>query len=303
MKACPGASQGASRDTGRRVSHRGGRGIGQGTDRGAAPASGLYARPLSGCRVLLARARPGDLLAQALHEAGAAVQAVALTRTVPGQTAVREQAQAWLRSGEAAWLLLTSARTLDHLDLKDLPSSTRVGVVGKVTAQAAAAALGRPVDLVAGGSAAAMLEADALAAPAWGRGAPSRRVLLPGSACARPLLAEGLRARGWQVEVMPLYRTEPVRAADLPTGLAERYQGGGFDVVVVTAGSGAQALATLLGAPPAGTVLATLGAPSASAAHALGLPVPAGAAARRPDPESLVAAVSAAYQHLRSTQA
>ncbi|WP_196716941.1 uroporphyrinogen-III synthase [Actinomyces trachealis] len=256
---------------------------------------------LSGCRVLLTRVRQNDALAQALRDAGAQVEAVALTRTVPGDITVRESAQALAASGEAAWLLLTSARTLECLDLSGLSSTTRVGVVGEATAQAAANALGHPVDLVAGGSAAAMLEAAELAElaePTESCQGSRRLVLLPGSALSSPLLAEGLQARGWQVKVLPVYSTAPVAADALPEGLADRYQAGAFDVVVVTAGSGAWALSELLGLPPAGTVVATLGEPSARTARNLGLPAPPGAVARRPRPDALVAAVAAAHKHL-----
>ncbi|SPT54310.1 uroporphyrinogen-III synthase [Actinomyces bovis] len=254
-------------------------------------------RALSGCRVLLTRARQGDALALALQDAGAQVEAVALTGAIPGEAAVRERAQGLAASGEAAWLLLTSARTLDFLDLSGLATSMRVGVVGEATAQAVAKALGRRVDLVAGGSAAGMLEAEELADPAVDWRGLSRRVLLPGSAQSSPLLAAGLRARGWQVEVLPVYSTQTVPVTALPEGLAERYQAGNFDVVVVTAGSGARALKELLGTPPVSTVVATLGQPSAQVARDLGLPVPPGAVAQKPRAEALVAAVAAAYEY------
>lgn len=251
---------------------------------------------LSGCRVLLTRRRAPDRLALALRQAGAQVETVALTRTVSLPGPVRERAQAHLAAGEAAWLLLTSARTVAHLDLGALHPRTRVGAVGEATAQAAQAALGRPVDLVAGGSASSLLAAAELAEPLAGGPGTSRQVLLPGSALSGPHLAQGLRERGWRVEVLPLYTTQTLPPTELPAGLARRYRAGGYDVVVVTAGSGAQALLALLGAPPAGTVLATLGEPSAQAARALGLPVPPTAVAQQPTPESLVAAVAAVHQ-------
>ncbi|MBF0698394.1 uroporphyrinogen-III synthase, partial [Actinomyces bowdenii] len=72
---------------------------------------------LVGRTVLLPRRRDPDALAQDLAKAGARVLRVALTRTVTGPR--QEQGLARLSedlvAGGAAWLVLTSARTVEAL--------------------------------------------------------------------------------------------------------------------------------------------------------------------------------------------
>lgn len=252
---------------------------GSGSDRSAHPRDkGPAPRPLAGRVVLVPRLREPDPLARALRTAGAAALCAALTRTVPGDAAELASASARLAAGEYAWLVVTSARTAEMLDVGATPASTAVAAVGSATAGALAAALGRDPELVAGGSARSLL--DALAE----RGvAPGARVLLPQSALAAPLLAEGLRGLGARVERVDAYTTRTVGAADLPPGLVGRWRAGGVDAVVVTAGSTARAVVELLGPAPPGTAVVTLGGPSRAAALAAGL-APDGAVTASPSP-------------------
>ena len=71
--------------------------------------------PLAGRVVLLPRLRERDRIASALERAGSQVLRVAVTRTVPGDTAVLEVTARQIVAGEAAWLVLTSARTVEVL--------------------------------------------------------------------------------------------------------------------------------------------------------------------------------------------
>lgn len=256
-----------------------GSGSSSGSDRSAHPrGKGPARRPLSGRVVLVPRLREPDPLARALRTAGAAAVRAALTRTVPGDAAELAAASARLAAGEYAWLVVTSARTVEMLDVGATPASTAVAAVGSATAGALAAALGRDPELVAGGSARSLL--DALAE----RGVtPGARVLLPQSALAAPLLAEGLRGLGARVERVDAYTTRTVGAADLPPGLVGRWRAGGVDAVVVTAGSTARAVVELLGPAPPGTAVVTLGGPSRAAALAAGL-APDGAVTASPSP-------------------
>ncbi|QAY71733.1 hypothetical protein ET471_04580 [Xylanimonas protaetiae] len=109
--------------------------------------------------------------------------------------------------------------------------------------------------------------ASATAATPDGTG-PGRRVLLPLGDLARTVLADGLRAAGWDVDVVVAYRTVPVALPDDVAGLA---RAGRVDVAVVAAGSAARELARQLGdaAPP----VVAIGQPSADAARAAGLTV------------------------------
>jgi uroporphyrinogen-III synthase len=112
-----------------------------------------------------------------------------------------------LAAGGYAWLALTSVNTVLALAERlttlglNLPSDKfRAAAIGPGTAQAARAHLGLaqvevPPQYVA--------ESLAAGLPI----APGDRVLLPESAIARPALADGLTARGAQVQVVVAYRT------------------------------------------------------------------------------------------------
>ena len=148
--------------------------------------------PLSGRVVLLPRLKERDRIVSALERAGARVLRAAVTRTVPGEAAALEATARRIVAGEAAWLVLTSARTVEALapyllaeagvgsaiwghglhqepgtpDPHDSAISPRtpaipplrVAVVGPATARAWTELTGTTPDLVARGSAAALLK-------------------------------------------------------------------------------------------------------------------------------------------------
>ncbi len=82
-------------------------------------------------------------------------------------------------------------------------------------------------------------------------------------------LADGLEAKGWRVETVPLYTVVPLRG-QLPARVVEEWRGGHFDVVVVTSGSVARAVGELLGYG-AGVRVVAFGDPSAGALRELGV--------------------------------
>ena len=163
----------------------------------------------------------------------------------------------------------------------------RVAVVGPATARAWTELTGTAPDLVARGSAAALLEEPALAGPPPASNA-ARRVLLPASALADPALADRLRQAGWEVEQVAAYTTITADAHDLPPGLERAWAAGGVDVVVLTAPSSTRAVLDLLGPPSQGTGLVAIGATTAAATRGLGLPV--AAVASSPTPEGVLQA-------------
>ena len=279
--------------------------------------------PLSGRVVLLPRLKERDRIASALERAGAMVLRAAVTRTVPGDAAALEATARRIVAGEAAWLVLTSARTVEALapyllaatgvgsatwgygpyhepgtpDPHNSPSTPaipamRVAVVGPATARAWTELTGTAPDLVARGSAAALLEEPALAGPPPAPNA-ARRVLLPASALADPALADRLRQAGWEVEQVAAYTTITADAHDLPPGLERAWAAGGVDVVVLTAPSSTRAVLDLLG-PPRGTGLVAIGATTAAATRGLGLSV--AAVASSPTPEGVLQATIDAIQ-------
>ena len=179
--------------------------------------------PLSGRVVLLPRLKERDRIASALERAGARVLRAAVTRTVPGKAAALEATARRIKVGEAAWLVLTSARTVETLApylLAEAASATgdqalhqeagtsgphdgsvpphtpitppgqhqprssippmRVAVVGPATARAWTKFTGTAPDLVARGSAAALLKEPAFAgSPATGDHAPYQEPDIP----------------------------------------------------------------------------------------------------------------------------
>ena len=272
--------------------------------------------PLSGQVVLLPRLKERDRIASALERAGAMVLRAAVTRTVPGEAAALEATARRIAEGEAAWLVLTSARTVEALapyllaeagvgsatwghglhqepgtpDPHNSPSTPaipplRVAVVGPATARAWTELTGTAPDLVARGSATALLKEPELAGPLPAPNA-ARRVLLPASALADPALAEGLRRAGWEVEQVAAYTTVTADAHDLPPDLEDRWATGGVDAVVLTAPSTTRAVLELLGPPPQRTGLVAIGATTAAATRELGLTVAAVAPSRPPSTSS-----------------
>lgn len=248
------------------------------------------ARALDGVRVLLPRTKPDDRMAAGLEAAGAVVDRVDVTRTVPGPAGPRERAAADLAAGEYAWLVLASPRTLENIDVTGVPESTRLAIIGPGTAHVVTKALGRRPDVVAAGSSAALLELEPMSTgPEPGASGAARRILLPGSKLAGPTLVDGLTAAGWEVDVVSAYTMEEVAPEDLPTGFAADWAGGAYDVVVLTAGSSTRALLHLAGPVPEGTRVVTIGTPTAVAARAEGIDVDV--IAKAPTPPGVRSAV------------
>ena len=194
-------------------------------------------------------------MAQAIRAAGAEVDAIPVTETVP---------LPFTLPGRMDWLVLTSpvgVRMLTDADVDLIDLAHQVAVVGPATGAAVEAA-GCRVDLVPP----LKSDADALLAVLPDRPASAR---LAGSSLASPRLAEGLLARGWEVEVVHTYTTAPVEDA---SGIKPW---GDYDAVVVTAGSIARAVVDLLGMPDPHVAVVTLGEPSAAASDAVGLRVDA----------------------------
>lgn len=226
---------------------------------------------LVGRRVLLPRA--DGALADAIRAAGAAVDCIRVTTT---------RVLPFSLPGPADWLILTSptaVRVLVDADV-DLPMlGAQIAAVGPATA-AAVSATGARVDLVCEGRSDAGALLDLLADLEPGS------ALLPGSALAYPRLADGLTALGWDVEVLPIYTTEPVAPAEA-TGHAGWSD---YDAVVLTAGSIARAAVQIWRDPPPQVAVVAFGEPTAAACTALGIRV--AAVATTQDGPGVVAALA-----------
>jgi uroporphyrinogen-III synthase/uroporphyrinogen III methyltransferase/synthase len=256
----------------------------------------VAAGPLAGRTVLVPRETPGpDPLVIALHAAGALPLVVPLIQTVPplDPTELDDSLLA-LEVGYYGWVAVTSAAAVpvlvDRADetgntLSELLAGCRVAAVGGTTARALREA-GVRVDLVPTGtsSAAALLAAWPPA------GDEPERVLLPLGDLASPALAEGLTAHGWLVDVVVTYRTVPGPAPE--PELRASWAAGDVDAVLLTSGSTARNLLTMLGTPPARTLVCCIGESTAAEARRAGLTVHA--VAQDQTPGGLVAALTTA---------
>ncbi|QZN85579.1 uroporphyrinogen-III synthase [Cellulomonas sp. C5510] len=251
---------------------------------------------LDGLRVLVPRETAGpDPLVIALRAAGAEPVVVPLIQTVPPHDPTElDDALLALEVGYYGWVAVTSAAAVpvlvDRADetghtLAGLLAGARVAAVGGSTARALREA-GVRVDLVPTGRSSAV----ALLAAWPPAGGEPQRVLLPLGDLAAPTLADGLAARGWPVDVVTTYRTVPGPAPE--PEVRDAWAAGEVDAVLLTSGSTARNLLTMLGAPPPGTIVCCIGDSTAAEARRAGLSV--AAVAEHQTPGDLVAALAAA---------
>ncbi len=167
------------------------------------------------------------------------------------------------------WVAFTSVNAVDRVAVS---ASTRVAAVGPATADALRAR-GASVELVPDEAV-----GDALVA-AFPEG--PGRVLLPQAEGARPTLADGLRAKGWDVDVVVTYRTVPVALSD-----ARRKEADAADGIAFTSSS--TVTNYLAAGGPVPPVVACIGPVTAATANERGLTV-----ATVADPHTIDGLVSA----------
>jgi uroporphyrinogen III methyltransferase/synthase len=174
-------------------------------------------RPLFGLRMVVTRAREqaGELVTRLQAQGAATVEVPAIEIRDPADGGAA-LAAAVDRLGAYDWVVLTSsngARRLLHA-VRDRGRDARafaggrLAAIGPGTAEALAGA-NLAVDLVPPRFVAESL-LDALPAP----GATGGRLLLVRAAVARDVLPEGLRGKGWDVDVVEAYRTEQAPLAE-----------------------------------------------------------------------------------------
>ncbi|MEW6155163.1 MAG: uroporphyrinogen-III C-methyltransferase [Actinomycetota bacterium] len=242
--------------------------------------------PLAGRRVVVCRARHQvSGLAERLRALGAEVVRVPVIDIAgPGDGGdALAAAAASLAAGDHDWALFTSANAVDALfahlrDARDL-AGVQVAAVGPGTASALAAR-GVVADLVPATSVAEALAAAVVEAT---DGQPAR-ALLPQAAAARPALAEGLRAAGWQVTAVEAYRTV---AAVPPAHLLEA--AASAHAIAFTSASTVDAYLEAAGPGRLPPVVVCIGPVTAEAARRQGLAVTATAATH--DLDGLAAAL------------
>src|SRR5581483_6124906 len=241
-------------------------------------------RPLFGRTVVVTRAQEqAGALAARLEAAGATVIELPVIRVEDPDDEGAALRAAAARLHDYAWVVLTSAngarRFLSVLrDARDL-GGVRVAAIGPGTADALAAGNIR-ADLVPPEYVAESLVEVFPDAPTGVRG----RVLLARAASAREVLPDGLRAKGWDVDVVAAYRTE---TADPGAELLDACVSA--DVVTFTSSSTVERFLELAGADRVPPVVACIGPITAATARAHGLPVAVEAAEHTID--GLVAAL------------
>ena len=230
-------------------------------------------RPLFGRSVVVPRAehQAGTLTAR-LREFGADVVDVPAIRIEPGD-AIPSDLSAY------AWIAFTSTNAVDALfarvrDARAIGSAL-VAAVGPGTA-AALRARGVEPDLVPSPS-----NADGMVA-AFASGA-GRRVLLPQSSIAKPVLRDGLQAKGWAVDVIAAYRTVAADADERSRAAVRSAH-----AVAFTSSSTVESLVAAVGAGDIPSTVVCIGPATGEAARAAGLDIAATA-----DPHTLEGLVDA----------
>jgi uroporphyrinogen III methyltransferase/synthase len=221
-------------------------------------------RPLFGKRVVVTRAREqaSDLVAElrALGADAIEVPAIEITDPEDGGLGLRAAAD---RLASYDWVIVTSANGARRLlaEARDARSfgAAKVAAIGPGTASALAA-----------GNVIADLVPDRFVAESLLESFPDGpgRVLLARAAVARDVLPHGLRARGWEVDVVDAYRT-----ITAPLTQAQRDAAHGADIVTFTSSSTVDRYLDALGAGAVPPLVACIGPITAATARDRGLTV------------------------------
>jgi uroporphyrinogen III methyltransferase/synthase len=222
------------------------------------------ARPLFGRSVVVTRARDqASALATRLRAAGATTVELPVIRVADASDDGAALRDAAARVHDYDWVVLTSANGAERLcrELRDARAfgAARVAAIGPGTA----------TELRRWGVAADLVP-PRFVAESMVEAFPSGtgRVLLARAAVARDALPDGLRAKGWTVDVVEAYRTEPGRATE-----AMRAAARAADAVTFTSSSTVTNYLEAVGDDPVPRVVACIGPVTAATARRRGLHV------------------------------
>jgi uroporphyrinogen III methyltransferase / synthase len=228
-------------------------------------------RPLFGRRVVVTRPREqaGELVMRLQAQGAATVEVPAIQIRDPADGGAALAATVD-RLGDYDWVVLTSPNGARRLlgavrdrgrDARAF-AGARLAAIGPGTAEALAGAnLG--VDLVPPRFVAESL-LEALPAPS----ATGGRLLLVRAAVARDVLPEGLRGKGWDVDVVEAYRTEQAPLTEEQAAAVAA-----ADVVTFTSSSTVSNFLAAMGGRPIPPAVAAIGPITAATAREHGLAV------------------------------
>jgi uroporphyrinogen-III synthase len=234
--------------------------------------------PLAGKRIVNTRAlhQAGDLDV-AIRSAGAVpISFPCIEIAPPTEVGPLNAALSDLITGSFDWLILTSTNTCQALATRLLMLGASIArdthfltaAIGATTAEAAQRLLGLTPDLVPAESSS---EGLAAALPLLA----GKRVLLPQSEIADPLLSIQLRSAGASVTAVAAYRTVTGAGGDDLSGMLDRNE---VDAITFASSSAVRGLAERLGLDWQPTALRTsvvsacIGSKTAETAAALGFP-------------------------------
>ena len=235
-----------------------------------------------------------------LRRAGAEPVLVPLIELMPPDDGGAALAAAAHRLGDYDWLICTSAngadRLMEALEGTAVPAGLQVAAIGPTTAAALAAggvtvallperyvaeslldAFGLPGDVGSPAAGEPAAAGGGVARPGAPRASQASdaaerryacRVLLVRAAVARDVLPDGLRARGWSVDIVAAYRAVPRRLA-----AGERAIAASCDTVIFTSPSVVDAFCDQPDPLPVPPTVAAIGPVTAAAARRRGLTV------------------------------
>ncbi len=221
-------------------------------------------RPLFGKRVVVTRAREqaSDLVAElrALGADAIEVPAIEISDPDDGGSGLRAAAA---RLATFDWVVVTSANGARRLlaEVRDARAfgSAKVAAIGPGTA-----------DALAAGNVVADLVPERFVAESLLDAFPDGpgRVLVARAAVARDVLPDGLRAKGWEVDVVEAYRTVAA-----PLTQDQRAAAHAADIVTFTSSSTVDRYLDALGADAVPPLIACIGPITAATARERGLTV------------------------------
>ncbi|MCX7619950.1 MAG: uroporphyrinogen-III C-methyltransferase [Acidimicrobiales bacterium] len=249
-------------------------------------------KPLFGKRVVVTRARrQASALADRLRIAGAdpvEVPVIEIVDPPDGGAALRTAAQSLAR-GKFSWLVVTSENGAQRIlaalhDARDL-GNVKVAAIGPGTAAALHA-----------GNIKADLIPDRFVAEAFVEAFPppahtGERVLIARATVARDVLPEGLRSKGYDVEVVEAYQTV---AVSFDEEAAARLRSA--DAVTFTSSSTVERFVESFGAEALPPVVACIGPVTAATARSFGITVDVEA-----EVHTIDGLVEALVQHFRQS--